>query len=141
MKQNFHIVTFLITFLAGCNQVTEYHNDIIVEDAFLLKQKCSQYIEKEKERFLKENPHLYYPLLEGSFYSKILKTCVAKWAWTNSEGQQFYKYVDVLTDKSLRTFLPFEVDQNGIIELDNNRHNEIVTSEAVDYEKILDLVQ
>ncbi len=135
MKPKVCLAIFFTFFITGCSEIDK------TSEIFTLKEKCSHYIVKERERFEKENSHLRHSILDGLFYSKTLETCVAKWDWVNNDGQQFYEYVDVLTSESLQDFLPFEKDENGIVQINSKRDNEIVTKEAVEYEKTLELVK
>lgn len=133
------IVLFLIIglFLTGCSSSPTIESNNA--NLFVLKEKCHQYLESEKESFTKENSHLQYVLLEYLAYSKTLNTCVAKWGWTSDVGRQFYEYRDVLIDKSLASFMPFKKNADGGIIVNNFKTNKEVEEESNLFENSLEI--
>lgn len=127
------------------SNTSEYTKVENKNEEFSLKEKCSKYIVAEKERFNDENPGFstkFYANLDGIFFSRTYNTCVAKWQWFNGETlAQFYSYEDVLTDQNLKSIHPFEIDQNGNLQIDIIRDSELVNREAKLYEATLDLIK
>lgn len=144
MKKLFSLIA-LFFFLSGCSLGSQHLSESpkfeAAEDVFVLKEKCAKYIVAEKKRFIDENPFGKDAFLDGLFYSRNLKTCVAKWEWMNANAQQFYYYNDVLTNMDLESFYPFGTDEKGGIDFNIKRDNKIVTKESNEYEKSLDLIK